>query len=372
MKKKVKSAVTPTAPAGKKVKKDSIPNVEKTLDVKVESSSGHPLSIGHNIMVKYRDGSHRTAKVIERSSHIQGATTSWQYYVHYHEFNRRMDEWIDVARIIATDGVVVDDHHGHGDVDSSAAVQDNVDSSGDASPALKRARTQHGDEEPVNEVLRETSGATALGGVGGSKVTTIAELGYDEHEGLDEASLLEHEEITKIKNIRNVVFGKHKLECWYFSPFPKEFHPNGPVECLYFCEFTLRFFKTKNELVRYQSHPTLPRHPPGNEIYRDSRVSMFELDGAVEKIYCQNLCYFAKLFLDHKVGAACVLVCMPLCDVHLTLTIVLHRLCTGMWIRFCFMFFVPAMSADFTPWVFSARKSKFILTNNASSRALQS
>jgi histone acetyltransferase MYST1 len=27
---------------------------------------------------------------------------------------------------------------------------------------------------------------------------------------------------------------------------------------------------------------------------------MFELDGAVEKAYCQNLCYFAKLFLDHK------------------------------------------------------------------------
>jgi histone acetyltransferase MYST1 len=27
---------------------------------------------------------------------------------------------------------------------------------------------------------------------------------------------------------------------------------------------------------------------------------MFEVDGAVEKYYCQNLCYFAKLFLDHK------------------------------------------------------------------------
>jgi histone acetyltransferase MYST1 len=44
----------------------------------------------------------------------------------------------------------------------------------------------------------------------------------------------------------------------------------------------------------------LLRHPPGNEIYRDENVSMFEVDGAVEKIYCQNLSYFAKLFLDHK------------------------------------------------------------------------
>jgi histone acetyltransferase MYST1 len=27
---------------------------------------------------------------------------------------------------------------------------------------------------------------------------------------------------------------------------------------------------------------------------------MFEVDGAKKKIYCQNLCYLAKLFLDHK------------------------------------------------------------------------
>jgi hypothetical protein len=27
---------------------------------------------------------------------------------------------------------------------------------------------------------------------------------------------------------------------------------------------------------------------------------MFEVDGSEQKHYCQNLCYFAKLFLDHK------------------------------------------------------------------------
>ena len=49
----------------------------------------------------------------------------------------------------------------------------------------------------------------------------MAELEHDEHEGLDEASLLEHEEITKVKNVANVLFGKYIMECWYFSPFPK-------------------------------------------------------------------------------------------------------------------------------------------------------
>jgi histone acetyltransferase MYST1 len=36
------------------------------------------------------------------------------------------------------------------------------------------------------------------------------------------------------------------------------------------------------------------QHPPGNEIYRHENLSVFEVDGAVSKTYCQNLCYFAK------------------------------------------------------------------------------
>lgn len=41
-------------------------------------------------------------------------------------------------------------------------------------------------------------------------------------------------------------------------------------------------------------------HPPGDEIYRDGSISVFEVDGKKNKIYCQNLCLLAKLFLDHK------------------------------------------------------------------------
>ncbi len=29
-------------------------------------------------------------------------------------------------------------------------------------------------------------------------------------------------------------------------------------------------------------------------------ICFFEVDGHKNKIYCQNLCYLAKLFLDHK------------------------------------------------------------------------
>jgi histone acetyltransferase MYST1 len=42
------------------------------------------------------------------------------------------------------------------------------------------------------------------------------------------------------------------------------------------------------------------RHPPGKEIYRKGSLSVFEVDGREHKLYCQNLCLMAKLFLDHK------------------------------------------------------------------------
>ena len=42
------------------------------------------------------------------------------------------------------------------------------------------------------------------------------------------------------------------------------------------------------------------QHPPANEIYRSNDLSVFEVDGNISKIYCQNLCLLAKLFLDHK------------------------------------------------------------------------
>jgi len=42
------------------------------------------------------------------------------------------------------------------------------------------------------------------------------------------------------------------------------------------------------------------RHPPGDEIYRDGTISVFEVDGRRNKIYCQNLCLLSKMFLHQK------------------------------------------------------------------------
>ncbi|KAF5306278.1 hypothetical protein FQA39_LY08976 [Lamprigera yunnana] len=93
-----------------------------------------------------------------------------------------------------------------------------------------------------------------------------------------------------------IEFGMYDIQTWYSSPFPQEY---ARLPKLFLCEFCLKYTKSKAVLERHQDKCTW-RHPPGTEIYRCSDLSMFEVDGNVNKIYCQNLCLLAKLFLDHK------------------------------------------------------------------------
>lgn len=200
-------------------------------------------------------------------------------------------------------------------------------------------------------VLADTAAKVTTTVVGEHTLATVQAVEFDEHEGMDEASLKEHEEVTKIKNIGFLELGPYQMETWYYSPLPKELihgmketipsisptnnnmtyssgnanvlsttgassantptglfnasattaSTTGYLDVLYVCEFTLRMFARKRELQRYQKIiPCIRRHPPGNEIYRHENLAMFEVDGLEEKEYCQNLCYIAKLFLDHK------------------------------------------------------------------------
>ncbi|XP_061892995.1 histone acetyltransferase KAT7-like isoform X5 [Entelurus aequoreus] len=96
--------------------------------------------------------------------------------------------------------------------------------------------------------------------------------------------------------IKIIVFGRYELDTWYHSPYPEEYARLGR---LYMCEFCLKYMKSQTILRRHMAK-CVWKHPPGDEIYRKSHISVFEVDGKKNKIYCQNLCLLAKLFLDHK------------------------------------------------------------------------
>uniref|UniRef100_A0A674AWT4 Histone acetyltransferase KAT5 n=1 Tax=Salmo trutta TaxID=8032 RepID=A0A674AWT4_SALTR len=102
--------------------------------------------------------------------------------------------------------------------------------------------------------------------------------------------------VTRMKNIDCIELGRHRLKPWYFSPYPQEL---TTLPILYLCEFCLKYLKSLKCLQRHLTKCNL-RHPPGNEIYRKGTISFFEIDGRKNKTYSQNLCLLAKCFLDHK------------------------------------------------------------------------
>ena len=281
----------------------------------------------------------RMCDIIDR---VSIGDKKWRYYVHYRDFNRRMDEWVSMERIVSPPSVGnakaraikkeeerqkrkqqrLEERNAElrSGVDVSAprasrrrTVNQPLGVAADATAAVegdsetpRRTRLQRkksmDDDTVVASNQNEKSGsgrdtphdapppiilAAEMGivaiptqaathtTVGEHVVATIPAQELDEHEGLDEASLREHEEVTKVKNVAFVELGASQMETWYFSPLPKELlSERGLIEVLYVCEFTFSLFSRKSELRRFQYRlPSHARHPPGNEIYRNGNLS---------------------------------------------------------------------------------------------------
>ena len=126
-----------------------------------------------------------------------------------------------------------------------------------------------------------------------------------EEERKERAAQSEAENETKARSqklagppskIKCVYFGGHEIETWYAAPYPEEYSRN---RVLYLCEFCLKYMSS--DYVAWRHRLKCPaKHPPGDEIYRDGSISVFEVDGRKNPVYCQNLCLLAKLFLGSK------------------------------------------------------------------------
>ncbi|KAJ2583255.1 Histone acetyltransferase, partial [Coemansia sp. RSA 1836] len=96
--------------------------------------------------------------------------------------------------------------------------------------------------------------------------------------------------------VKKIRIGNSVIDSWYISPYPDEYSRHA---LLYICEYCLKYMKSEYTFKRH-CHKCAQRHPPGDEIYRDDNISVFEVDGRKNKIYCQNLCLIGKMFLDTK------------------------------------------------------------------------
>jgi len=287
-----------------------------------------PLPEGTRGQVAMRDGTphvavfldHRVSKRRRGEEKEAGDATAagergwdaFDYYVHYVALNRRMDEWVTVDRVAEASLQVPVPPPGRKDEREGKGKKDERHG-GAADPGLPPAKASHKRKVPVvegeggrkaarrvgpQESARRAPGggkenvAPASGAAGEGGGRQVSQRTLDAHA----AAEAEHEEFTKVKNVDMISLGKYRVEAWYFSPLPPELHGH---ECLHLCDYCLTFHVEKRHLERHLAKCPL-RGPPGDELYRDDKIAVFELDGEKARIYCQNLCYLSKLFLDHK------------------------------------------------------------------------
>jgi len=154
----------------------------------VAGGGGKGHEVGEKVWVKWRDGGFQQAEIIDRREKEQrgaggagagggrkdkeGTSSSsssssvtkkdpFQYYVHYVEFNRRLDEWINADRIVSDDEALKKKDGGQGAApgaagSSSAPKESKTSSSASASSSSAAANEgddhhhhhHHHDEDP--------------------------------------------------------------------------------------------------------------------------------------------------------------------------------------------------------------------------------
>ncbi|RWS21929.1 histone acetyltransferase KAT8-like protein [Leptotrombidium deliense] len=257
--------------------KDVKPNIKNSKEERDENNDDDDpmLYIGDHYLVKRSDDTWHTAEIIEVRSNFQ-ENNRYEYYVHYEGFNRRLDEWVDKYKI-----------------DLSSKSNNNSETESKSKPTPPPVVPMvtivpNDSDKPDRKITRNQKRKH-------DEINHI-QKSFAEMDPTTAALEREHEAITKVKYVDRIQFGKYEIDAWYFSPFPEEY---GKQPKLWICEFCLKYMKLE-KTYRYHQRDCTWRQPLGKEIYRKGTISVFEVDGKEHKIYSQNLCLLAKLFLDHK------------------------------------------------------------------------
>lgn len=151
----------------------------------------------------------------------------WRYYVHYRDSNRRLDEWVTEERIVSPPSIgaamakavaaerkkAEDEHRRKFEEDrrksiaaltESATVVVPTDTDTTAVRITRRQKRKSGGDPTVQEVTNNVvHNSVVVPGIrviasGIDVVATVPAEELDEHAGLDESALREHEEVTKV------------------------------------------------------------------------------------------------------------------------------------------------------------------------------
>lgn len=215
----------------------------------------------HHVGRKYRvhwNGGVQTAVLLSKrySERLQ----AFSYYLHYEGFDNRLDEWRDSSAFVSLD-------------------------------TLPSSQSK-------SEAEEFTKIETAVTDPGGDP-TPIQTVACQPHvQAMVQASSIDNvtEEAPKLKVIDAIEFGDYEIKTWYYSPFPEEYKD---VAKLYVCEHCLKYMRYSRTMEQHAAD-CKARCPPGQLVYDCLPIRIYEVDGKINKLYCQNLSLLSKLFIDHK------------------------------------------------------------------------
>lgn len=213
------------------------------------------------------------AEIIDSRDTSDG--TGPRYYVHYCNFDKRLDEWIGPEKFL------------------SAAEMRKL---GGEYFAAAEEHLQGAAKTLTRNLRKRFERSVAKG----DAPLPVAQGQTQTADPMQEQLEREHEEATRVKNVQAITIGQWEIDCWYFSPFPDSY---AHCDRLLFCERCLKYMRLPGTLAKHLGRQCDYQGPPGPLIYLSNGLAVYELDGAAPgrmKLYCQNACLLAKLFLDHK------------------------------------------------------------------------
>jgi histone acetyltransferase MYST1 len=133
-------------------------------------------------------------RAFPEDDHHEGSVS---YYVRYAGFDKRLDEWLPGSALEPYTSAVED-----------ALTDDKADLS---SPRAGDADTPRASGRKLTRNLKRRY--NEINNVAGA-VEDLAPI--------DQKLEKEHDERTKVKNVKVIECGKHEVDAWYFSPYPRD------------------------------------------------------------------------------------------------------------------------------------------------------
>lgn len=175
------------------------------------TDQGGKYLIGSTNWIQHREGFPCLAEIIEtRQKPNQNNDAALQYYVHYCNFDKRLDEWVDEDRFLST-----------------AQKEE-----------LRKQRSGELSGGPTERTLTRELRKRFAASQG---TLHFADPKLEQLER-------EHELVTRVKNVQVIQIGCFEIDCWYFSPYPDEY---SEVDKLYICEKCLKYMRYANTLINH-------------------------------------------------------------------------------------------------------------------------